>query len=235
MTTLAPVVPSALRPLTFAPEMDAFLLWMATHAAELEAIGSAFALSIAANSTTSLTVGTGTKSLTVEAAKGFLPGMEVFVASAASPSNRMIGTVTSYNSSTGALVVSVSSAGGSGTFTAWSVGPASTASWDSQTYTDLRLAGKITETVYPLTGTVIDPANGSIQTKTLTASTTLTESLATGNSVVLVLTAGAYSVTWPTTVWLWGAAPTMSTTGVTVVLLFKVGSTLIGVYAGGAI
>lgn len=230
-----PTAPSTLRPDTFAAEMDAFLAALPAFESAMNGASAAFTLSVTSTSTTSLTVGTGIKSLAVDAGKGYVPGMEVMVASTASPANRMAGSVTSYDAGTGALVVSVTLSSGSGTAAAWTVSMATLANFDGQTYTDLRLAGKITETIYSLIGTVIDPANGSIQTKTLSANVTFTESLATGNSVVLVLTAGAYSVTWPTTVWLWGAAPLLSTTGVTVVLLFKVGAALIGVHAGGAV
>jgi hypothetical protein len=212
--------------------MDAFLSWMAIYSGELQTAGSAFGLSITATSTTSLTVGTGSQSLTIGTDKGFIPGMEVVLAYTATPTTRMAGTVTSYNATTGALVVNVTSVQGSGTIAAWSIGPAAMVSFDGQTYTDLRLAGKITETAYALTGTLIDPANGSIQTKTLAANTTFTEALSDGNSVVLILTAGAYTVTWPTTIWLWGAAPTLSPTGKSHVVLYQVAGVLYGVLAG---
>lgn len=232
--TPAPTVPSTLNPETFAPEMDAFLAWMAVFAGELETAGTAFGMSIVASSTTSLTVGTGSKSLTIGTGKGFIPGMEVVVAYTTTPSNRMVGTVISYDSVTGAMVVNVTSVHGSGTYAVWSIGPTSLASFDGQTYTDLRLAGKITETVYALSGTVLDPANGSIQAKTLAANTTFTESLADGNSLVLVLTASSYTVVWPTITWLWGSAPTLPTSGKAVLLFFQVSGTLYGVYCGSA-
>lgn len=231
MTPL-PTAPSTLRPEVFAYEMDTFLEALPVFQSELEAAGSAAGLSLTATSVTSLTVATGTQTLTVETGKGFVSGMDVFLAYTTTPTNRMIGTVTSYNSTTGNLVVNVLSITGSGTYAAWSIGQTTTVSFDGQTYTDLRLAGKITEGIYALAGTVIDPANGSIQTKTLSANTTFTESLADGNSVVLILTAGAYTVTWPTTVWLWGAAPTLSVTGKSHVVLYQVGGVLYGVLAG---
>ena len=230
--TPAPIAPNTLRPEPFASEMDDFLAWMAIFAVEIQDAGSAFGLSIAASSTTSVLVGAGSKSLTIEIDKGFVPGMELVVAYTTDPSIRMLGTLTSYNIATGALVMDVSTYEGSGTYAAWSIGPAVIASFDGQTYTDLRLAGKITESVYALAGTVIDPANGSIQTKTLSANTTFTESLADGNSVVLVITAGAYTVTWPTTVWLGGAAPTLSPTGKSHIVLYQIGGVLYGVLAG---
>jgi len=76
-----------------------------------------------ATSTTSLAIGTGAKSLTIEADKELIPGMTVFIADDAAPStNNMTGTITSYNSTTGALVVDITSVNGSGTKTAWTIG-----------------------------------------------------------------------------------------------------------------
>lgn len=75
-------------------------------------------------STTSLTIGAGTKSLTVSVSKSYLGGMYVVLASTAAPStNSMVGQVTSYNTGTGELVVEVLAGGvkGSGTFAAWTI------------------------------------------------------------------------------------------------------------------
>lgn len=70
-------------------------------------------------STTPLTIGTGTKNLTTQAGLAFTPGREIGVYN--TNSNYMNGTVTSYDAATGALVVDVTSVGGSGTFTSWTV------------------------------------------------------------------------------------------------------------------
>ncbi len=73
-------------------------------------------------STTSNTVSTGAKTFTIQAGRGFVVGQPVQVAQTANPAtNYMIGLVTSYNSTTGVLVVNVSEVGGSGTFTDWTV------------------------------------------------------------------------------------------------------------------
>lgn len=94
--------------------------------------------------------------------------------------------------------------------------------------------GEITESVYSLTGTVIDPANGSIQTKTLGANTTFTESLDAGQTVILMITGGnTYTITWPTITWVTSAgniAPTQTASDVYVV--WKVSTTLYGAYVG---
>jgi hypothetical protein len=97
----------------------------------------------------------------------------------------------------------------------------------------LGIGGAIDETVYTLSGTALDPSNGTIQVKTLSANTTLTDSLAAGESITLMIDDGtAYTITWPTMQWAGGAAPTLATTGYSVVVLWKVGSTLYGSYIG---
>jgi hypothetical protein len=95
--------------------------------------------------------------------------------------------------------------------------------------------GSIEEQVYELTGTAIDPTNGTIQYKTLGANTTFTESLSNGEYVMLMIDDGTgYTVTWPTTTWVGGSAPTLETTGYNVIALWKVGTTLYGVFSGAA-
>lgn len=105
----------------------------------------------------------------------------------------------------------------------------------AETLTNKTLTG-YTETVYNLAGTDISVANGTIQTKTLSGATTLTESLADGQSVMLGITAGAHSVTWPTTVWAKvggsGTAPTLTSTGVNWIILWQTGGTLRGAFLG---
>jgi hypothetical protein len=95
--------------------------------------------------------------------------------------------------------------------------------------------GSIQEAVYSLTGTALDPANGTIQTKTLSASVTLTDSLSAGEAMTLMIDDGStYAVTWPTMTWVnnTGSAPTLATSGYTVVALWKVGATLYGALVG---
>jgi hypothetical protein len=95
-----------------------------------------------------------------------------------------------------------------------------------------------TETVYALAGTDIDPANGTIQTKTLAANTTFTESLANGQSVVLMLNPVTYTVTWPTMTWIntlgTGNSPTLEASSTNVVIVWQVGGTVYGNWAGSA-
>jgi hypothetical protein len=44
----------------------------------------------------------------------------------------------------------------------------------------------------------------------------------------------AYTVTWPTTSWVGGSAPTLPTTGYGVIVLWKISTTLYGKYIGAA-
>lgn len=80
--------------------------------------------------------------------------------------------------------------------------------------------------------TALDPANGTIQRKTLSGTTTFTDSLANGESVTLHLVAGSNSVTFPTTEWPDGTAPTPDTTNETVIQFWKINSTLYGALVG---
>jgi len=104
----------------------------------------------------------------------------------------------------------------------------------SFTFTPANVTENSPSVVYALSGTDINPTNGGIQTKTLSADTTFTESLTNGDSVVLMLNAGAsYTVTWPTITWVTSngnAAPTLTANDT--IVFWKVGSTLYGAYVG---
>jgi hypothetical protein len=92
----------------------------------------------------------------------------------------------------------------------------------------------IRDTVYALSGTAFDATNGAVQTKTLAASTTFTDSLSSGDAIVLQLEAGAsYTVTWPTMTWVTSGgnvAPTL--TAKDTLVFWKVSSVLYGAYTG---
>ena len=107
------------------------------------------------------------------------------------------------------------------------------------TATGIDVTGEVTAAnysteVYALTGTEIDPANGGIQTKTLSGATTFTEVLSSGESVVLMIDGGdANVVTWPTITWVTSAgnaAPTLTANDT--IVLWKVSTTLYGAYTG---
>lgn len=73
-------------------------------------------------STTSNTVGTGSKNFTTQGGKDFAVGRHLLITSNANPdTQRMSGIVTAYNSGTGALTVNVESVIGSATRTDWTI------------------------------------------------------------------------------------------------------------------
>lgn len=105
--------------------------------------------------------------------------------------------------------------------------------------TNPSITGSVTETVYAISGTTpaLEPDNGTIQTWTLSDNSTPTDAFSAGQSMTLMVDDGtAYTITWPTMTWLSdsGAAPTLQTTGYTLIVLFKVGSTLYGFAGNGA-
>jgi len=80
--------------------------------------------SYAGTSTSSVAIGTGSKSFTTQLGLAYQAGDILKATDQANSANYMIGTVTSYTTGTGALVMSVSSGntGGSGTISAWNIG-----------------------------------------------------------------------------------------------------------------
>mgnify|MGYP003645088009 CR=1 FL=1 len=103
----------------------------------------------------------------------------------------------------------------------------------NKTFDEVTILGAIKETIYVLSGVDLDPANGTIQTKTVTASTTFTESLESGESLVLLLVKdSANIITFPTITWISvsGAAPSLEAKSVLV--FWKIGTTLYGYRSG---
>ena len=99
------------------------------------------------------------------------------------------------------------------------------------------LTQTITEAVYAISGTAValEPDNGSVQTHTLTGNTTYTDAFSAGQAITLMIDDGTdYTITWPTMTWVnnGAAAPTLATSGYTVVALWKVSTTLYGALVG---
>jgi len=121
--SLTPLVnlPSPSDPANFAAEADNFLT------VQLPNLVNEWNTDIAlfnnqdtrSSSTTSLLIGTGTKSLTVGTGKMYQRNMTIRIASSAVSGSYMDGLITSYNSSSGALVVNVEFSEGSGTLGSW--------------------------------------------------------------------------------------------------------------------
>lgn len=91
------------------------------NTAKLAAEGATNASGSNSTSTTSLALSTGSKTLTIQTGKSIVVGMQVIIAYTTTPTSLMRGTVTSYNSGTGQLIVSVDYASTTGTFALWTV------------------------------------------------------------------------------------------------------------------
>jgi citrate lyase gamma subunit len=109
----------------------------------------------------------------------------------------------------------------------------------AQSWTAQQTFKGLGETVAALSGTsyALSVANGTILTWTLTANSTLTDSLSSGQSVELNVDDGTnYTISYPTITWITngGVAPTLKTTGVTKIVFEKVGSVLYGARIGDA-
>lgn len=114
----------------------------------------------------------------------------------------------------------------------------------TETFTNKTITGT-KETVYAITDGAafeINPANGGIQTITLGANRTpAATNFTAGQSVTLMIDDGsAYAITWSTVNPTWvgatatGSAPTLATTGYTIIEMWKVGSTIYAAYVGVA-
>jgi len=92
------------------------------NTAQLAAAAANNAAGTNGTSTTSLAIGTGAKTLTMQTGRSIVVGMQVIVANTASPATQLMrGTVTGYVSGTGVLNVAVDYALGSGTIATWTI------------------------------------------------------------------------------------------------------------------
>lgn len=128
--------------------------------------------------------------------------------------------------------------GGTGRFNFYAAGTAENYFEGKTTFNStLQANSAILEKVYTVTdGAAVDlnPVDGTIQQWTLGASRSPTATyFANGQSMTLMISDGtAYTVTWPSVTWVGGSAPTLATTGWTIVELFKVGGVLYGANVG---
>ena len=112
------------------------------------------------------------------------------------------------------------------------------------TFVDPAITGTILEDVFTITDGAafeVDPGNGSIQLITLGASRTpKATNFAAGESITLMVADGtAYTITWTDATWgtggvIWkgGTAPTLATTGYSVIQFWKVSTQVYGAYVG---
>lgn len=89
-----------------------------------EALAAASLAELVGGSGTSVAIGLGTQSFTAPPNKLWTQDTALIIRSAANAANFMVGAVTSYNVSNGALSVLVDKTGGSGSFTDWLIYPA---------------------------------------------------------------------------------------------------------------
>jgi len=164
------------------------------------------------------------------------------------------GTLPVANGGSGATTLTgVLKGNGTSAFTAATAGtdyvtPTGTETLTNKTLTDPALIGTILEDIFTITDGAafeIDPGNGSIQLITLGANRTpKATNFANGESVVLMVDDGtAYALTWTDTTFgtsgvVWktnaGVAPTLNTTGYTVIVLWEVASQVYGARIGDA-
>ena len=132
-------------------------------------------------SSTSLVIGSGSKTLTVGTGLAYSVGQEVVIANTVS--RLMTGTISSYATGNGQLIASVTSTTGSGTYTSWSVNLGGAAGTPGATGATGPIAGSNTQVIFNDDSV----ANGNAS---LTFDKT-TETLTAGN----ISTGGTLSVT----------------------------------------
>lgn len=114
----------------------------------------------------------------------------------------------------------------------------------NKTLTDPAIVGAILEDIYTISDGAafeIDPSNGTMQQITLGASRTpKATNFANGESILLRVADGtAYTITWTDAtfggsgvVWAGGSAPTLATTGYSVIVLWKWANQVYGLHSG---
>lgn len=107
----------------------------------------------------------------------------------------------------------------------------------------IELLGSVTEDTYSLTGTTVNPDNGTIQYKTLTGDTTITLNMQDGQSVTFMVkatdpaTEQTHEIVWGSEIdWKTegGNQPTLNVDTYTVIVLWRLGSEYFGARVGDA-
>lgn len=101
----------------YSAAMEATLNTMKTAIDDINANSSQYNVATTTTSSSSVLIGTGSKTFTISAGLGYVVGMTLRIAN--SSANFMTGEVTSYSSTT--LVVNVTSVGGAGTLASWTI------------------------------------------------------------------------------------------------------------------
>ena len=167
-----PDPPSRAEPADFSNKADEFLTALVPFGEQCNDVALAMNLNdLSSESTTSLTIGTGSQSLTVDASKSFLEGMYLQIARTSDPENWMHALVTSYTYATGALEVEVDFILGSGTYTDWTITYSSPITKDPliPAYESTMTGDEDVEYVGGLTRTYVYDPNGSDRDLTVLA------------------------------------------------------------------
>jgi len=231
--TTASAAFNALSPLTTAGD----ILYGATSGAGtrlgIGTVGQVLTVSVGGLPTWStMSAGLGTvTSVSVVSANGFAGTVAT---ATTTPAITISTSITGILSGNGTAISAASTTGSGSVVLATS--PTLTTATTSGVFT---LGGSLDETVYAVVdaaGVALTPQNGTIQTWTLGASRTPTSGTwNAGESMTLMINDGtAYTVTWTTlaVTWVGGTAPTLATTGFTVIELWKVGTTIYGALVG---
>jgi hypothetical protein len=118
-----PVSPSRDRPAQFSAEMDALLAALPGFVADANALeGTLQLVATTGTSTSTVTVGNGSKSLVTQPGKAWIVGAVLYVVDPSAPANIMQGQLTAYNTATGALTINVQTFAGSGSRSTWVIG-----------------------------------------------------------------------------------------------------------------
>ena len=161
----------------FSPAADAFMAAFPLLASQIDALGvmmQAWANQVAADAaiatgaattatsapgtsastnSSSMSIGTGARTCTVQPGKLLVPGMTIVAAHTAAPNNQMIGVVQSYNSTTGVLDFQSNSTSGSGTYSDWTIAvvPAGTVGipFNTASISDLWLGAEAQKIITP--------------------------------------------------------------------------------------
>jgi hypothetical protein len=197
------------------------------------------------SSTTSLTIGNGTKSLTVGTGLSYTPTQNVTITFDAS--NHMHGEVLTYNTGTGAMTVDVKNHTGSGTYSAWVVNvggvtPVTSTTWGTITGTlssqvDLQgsLDAKLAKAsnLSDLTNAGTARTNLGLGTAAVEPATKLVPAGGTTGQVLTKLSNADWDDGW-TTISSGGSTATIYTTPGTYTYTIPAGATSLMVYAWGA-
>lgn len=92
------------------------------------------------------------------------------------------------------------------------------------------------KTIYSITSTTpnINTTNGEIQVWVLLDNSVPTVTIGSGRSVTLHIETQGFTLTWPASINWVGGAPALNATGINIVMLWQVNSTIFGRYIGYA-